>query len=152
MTSTVTTTDRTDRLAAHLLAALGDRLLAVEAPTPDRLYATVTRKANLAAVRACFEEIGARYVITVGLDRRNEGEGFEVVHCFANDRERLRFAVRAPLAAESPTIESVTSVVPGASWAELEIRDLLGITIENHPDPRRLILPDGFPDDVHPLR
>jgi Ni,Fe-hydrogenase III large subunit/Ni,Fe-hydrogenase III component G len=152
MTFTATTTDRTDRLAAHLLAALGERLLSVESPTPDRLYATVTRKATLAAVRACVEELGARYVITVGLDRRQEGEGFEVVHCFAHDRERLRFAVRTPLAAERPAIESVTSVVPGASWAELEIRDLLGITIEGHPDPRRLILPDGFPEDVHPLR
>lgn len=152
MITTHTDTMRTDRLAAHLLASLGDRLLSVECPTPDRLYATVTRKANVAAVRACFEELGARYVITVGLDRRSEQAGFEVVHCFAFDKEHLRCAVRVPLAAEHPTIDSVTSVVPGASWAELEIRDLLGINIEGHPDPRRLILPDGFPDDVHPLR
>jgi len=152
MTSIAPTTERTDRLAAHLLAALGDRLLAIESPTPDRLYATVTRKASVEAVRTCFEELGARYVITVGLDRRNEGEGFEVLHCFAHDAEHLRFAIRVPLAAEQPTIESVTSVVPGASWAELEIRDLFGITVEGHPDPRRLILPDGFPENVHPLR
>jgi Ni,Fe-hydrogenase III large subunit/Ni,Fe-hydrogenase III component G len=152
MPTTRVNTERTDRLAAHLLAALGERLLAVECPTPDRLYATVTRKANVAAVRTCFEELGARYVITVGLDRRNEQAGFEVVHCFAFDKEHLRCAVRVPLAAEHPTIDTITSVVPGASWAELEIRDLLGIDIEAHPDPRRLILPDGFPDGVHPLR
>jgi Ni,Fe-hydrogenase III large subunit len=43
-------------------------------------------------------------------------------------------------------------VVPGAAWAEAEIHDLFGIEVSGHPDPRRLILPDGFPEGVHPLR
>ncbi len=51
-----------------------------------------------------------------------------------------------------PTIESITPYHPGANWYERENRDLLGIIPRNHPDPRRLILPDDFPENVYPMR
>jgi len=38
------------------------------------------------------------------------------------------------------------------NWIEREMRELLGITFEGHPDPRRLLLPDNWPDGVYPLR
>ena len=28
----------------------------------------------------------------------------------------------------------------------------MGIKLKNHPDPRRLVLSDDWPDDLHPLR
>jgi len=152
MTTTHVTTERTDRLAVQLFTALHERLEDLESPTPDRLYATVQPANLVGAVRALWDGLRARYLITVGLDRRGEGAGFEVLHCFALDHERLRCALRVPLDAQRPVIPSVTPLIPGASWAELEIRDLFGIEIEGHPDPRRLILPDGFPEGVHPLR
>ena len=151
-TITTTSTERTDRVAAHLVSALGEHLLHLDRPAPDRLYCDVPRDASVAAVKALFEGLRARYVISVGLDRRAEGAGFEVLHCFAMDDEHVRCALRVPVSAEHPSIPSITPVIPGASWAELEIRDLFGVVPEGHPDPRRLVLPDGFPDDVHPLR
>jgi Ni,Fe-hydrogenase III component G len=60
--------------------------------------------------------------------------------------------VRLALPAEQPVVPSITPVVPGASWAELEMRDLLGIESRGHPAPRPLVLPDDFPPDVYPLR
>jgi len=152
MTTTQVAMERTDRLAVQLFTALHERLEDLESPTPDRLYATVQPANMVSAVRALWDGLRARYVITVGLDRRGEGAGFEVLHCFALDQDRLRCALRVPLDAQHPVIPSVTPLIPGASWAELEIRDLFGIEIEGHPDPRRLILPDGFPEGVHPLR
>jgi Ni,Fe-hydrogenase III large subunit/Ni,Fe-hydrogenase III component G len=152
MTTTQATTERTDRLAVQLFTALHERLEDLESPTPDRLYATVQPADMLMAVRTLWQGLQARYVITVGLDRRGEGQGFEVLHCFALDNDHLRCALRVPLDAQRPVIPSITPLIPGASWAELEIRDLLGIEIDGHPDPRRLVLPDGFPEGVHPLR
>ncbi|MHC5035633.1 MAG: NADH-quinone oxidoreductase subunit C [Planctomycetota bacterium] len=35
---------------------------------------------------------------------------------------------------------------------EREMNDLLGIVFEGHPDPRRLILADDWPEGVYPLR
>jgi NADH-quinone oxidoreductase subunit C len=47
-----------------------------------------------------------------------------------------------------PTFPSITSVYRTADWHERETYDLLGIFFENHPDLRRILLPDdweGFP-------
>ncbi len=152
MTSVTTATDRSNAVAAKLVAALGEHLRHLDRPAPLRFYCDVPRDDTVPAVKALFEGLKARYVISVGLDRRAEGAGFEVLHCFALDDEHVRLALRVPVPAEHPVIPTITGIVPGASWAELEIRDLFGVTIEGHQDPRRLVLPDGFPDGVHPLR
>ncbi len=53
---------------------------------------------------------------------------------------------------DEPVIDSITPSHPGANWYERENKDLLGIIPRNHPDPRRLVLPDDFPENVYPLR
>jgi Ni,Fe-hydrogenase III large subunit/Ni,Fe-hydrogenase III component G len=152
MTTLETGGTRIEEVTARMRGLLGRHLTEMVSPTPERLYMSVAPGAIRTAVRALYDDLGARYVISVGLDRRADGEGFEVLHCFALDAPHLRLALRARLDADRPSIPSITSIVPGASWAELEMRDLLGIQPERHPEPRRLILPDEFPDDLHPLR
>ena len=47
-----------------------------------------------------------------------------------------------------PSFPSITSVYRGADWHEREAYDMMGIFFENHPDLRRILLPDdweGFP-------
>jgi hypothetical protein len=53
---------------------------------------------------------------------------------------------------DDPSIPSITEMIPGAGWAEREVFDLIGIAAEGHPDPRRLVLPDDWPEGLHPLR
>ncbi|HEY6867605.1 MAG TPA: NADH-quinone oxidoreductase subunit C, partial [Candidatus Eisenbacteria bacterium] len=130
----------------------GGALRGSAVPAPDRLYLTLDAAVVREAVRLLHQELGARYVISVGADRRHAGGGFEVLHTFALDRDPLRCVVRATLEAERPALPSITPIIPGASWAELEMRELLGIESEGHPDPRPLILPDDFPPGIHPLR
>ena len=38
------------------------------------------------------------------------------------------------------------------NWIEREISELLGIKFKNHPDMRRLLLSDEWPEGVYPLR
>lgn len=61
---------------------------------------------------------------------------------------RLRIKVFAN--EETPSIPSICSVWPAANWLEREAMDLMGITFEDHPDPRRLLLPEDW--DGHPHR
>ena len=47
---------------------------------------------------------------------------------------------------------SCTKYIPACNWCEREIKDLLGIEFLEHPDTRKLILPDNWPSNVNPLR
>jgi Ni,Fe-hydrogenase III large subunit/Ni,Fe-hydrogenase III component G len=51
-----------------------------------------------------------------------------------------------------PEVPSLTPVVPAANWHEREVRDLFGIIPVGHPDPRPLVVHDGWPSGVFPLR
>lgn len=58
------------------------------------------------------------------------------------NRQRLR--LKAYLSGEAPEIESVTPIWPAANWQEREAYDLMGITFRNHPDLRRVLMPDDW--------
>ncbi|MFH1407388.1 MAG: NADH-quinone oxidoreductase subunit C, partial [Candidatus Omnitrophota bacterium] len=76
-------------------------------------------------------------------------EYFEVVyHLYSMERGR-RAAVKVKLSREKPEVDSVSSLWKSANWHEREAFDLLGIRFNNHPDLRRILLPEdwgeGFP-------
>ena len=62
-----------------------------------------------------------------------------------NHRLRLKVRLR-----EGETVPSVVGIWPGANWPEREAFDLVGIRFSGHPDLRRIIMPEDYPD--HPLR
>lgn len=97
-------------------------------------------------------ELDARFVINVGTDLRESGRGFRVDHIFSQDRRQTWVQLRAYTKAEAPSVASITPRVPAANWGEREFYDLLGIRAAGHPDPRRLVLADDWPDGQHPLR
>lgn len=73
---------------------------------------------------------------------------FEVVYNLYSISKNER--VRLKAAAGEAGIDSVTGVWPTANWMEREAYDLFGISFNNHPDLRRLLLPKDW--DGHPLR
>jgi NADH:ubiquinone oxidoreductase 27 kD subunit len=65
-------------------------------------------------------------------------------------RHKLVLKVSTPR--EKPEIESVTNVWNCANWHEREAFDLLGIKFLNHPDLRRILMPEDWDENSFPLR
>ena len=63
--------------------------------------------------------------------------------------KRLRIVCEIPDDGK-PSIPSVTSVHPGANFHEREAYDLSGIIFEGHPNLKRVLTPETYPE--HPLR
>ena len=72
---------------------------------------------------------------------------FDVVYCLYSTRLRHRLRVKVRVGEEDP-VESVTGLWPAADWLEREVYDQFGIDIVNHPDLRRILMPEqwqGYP-------
>ena len=75
---------------------------------------------------------------------------FEVVYHLQSIERNLRLRLKCRLAGERPEIDSVTPVWRGANWYEREVFDLFGVVFRNHPNLKRIMLPEDW--EGHPLR
>jgi Ni,Fe-hydrogenase III large subunit/Ni,Fe-hydrogenase III component G len=127
-------------------------IVRADLPSDCQLFVWVQPAAVKEMCRHIFRDLDARYVISIGADDRPFSGGFVVAHDFAFDKDHVLCSLLTQLPGDDPKIESISDVVPAANWAEREMRDLVGIESVGHPYPKRLVLPDGWPEDVHPLR
>ena len=74
---------------------------------------------------------------------------FDLIYCLYSTRLRHRIRVKARVG-ENDAVESVTGLWPAANWLEREVFDQFGVNIVNHPDLRRILMPDEW--QGHPQR
>ena len=139
-------------LIRRLHQDFGPSIESVSEPVAGKVRMAVAPGAMVSVAKSLYRDHGARFLITAGIDSRESGNGFEVDHVFSLDKDKIFFILRTSAAAEGPEVPAITPEVPAASWAERELQDLLGVRAEGLPDGRRLILPDDWPEGVHPLR
>ena len=130
----------------------GPGILRADLPGAGRLFVFVEPAVLKAVCQYLFRDLDARYVTGVGSDDRPFSGKFLVAHHFAFDAEHLLASIVTLVPADQPKVESISGVVPAANWAEREMHDLVGIEPVGHRYLKRLVLPDGWPDGVHPLR
>ena len=75
---------------------------------------------------------------------------FAVVYHLHSIEKNERLRLKCRLSGTDPVIESVTSVWRSANWYEREVFDLFGIRVVNHPDLRRILMPEDW--EGYPLR
>src|ERR1019366_2337449 len=145
--------ERTLAAVHELIAARSNgSQISVTRPNPDTLHFIVERKAMRSVADGLFNQLHARFLISVGTDKRPLSGTFGIVHVFSFDQAQLYVLVESSIPEDDPWIDSITAVAPGADWAEREFQDAVGVRAEGHPDPRRLMLPDEWPGGVYPLR
>ena len=97
-----------------------------------------------------FEDLQARFIIASGVDTPRGV--IEVLYHFDFYQLPVVLSVRVALKKPKPAVESLAGVIKGTEWIEREINELLGVTFQNHPDMRHLILPEDWPKGNYPLR
>lgn len=89
-------------------------------------------------------------VDAVSVDRFEKVNRFEMIYNLISTDNKERIFVRVKLDSKNPEVQSLTPVWSSANWYEREAYDMMGINFLNHPDLRRMYMPDSF--EYYPLR
>jgi NADH-quinone oxidoreductase subunit C len=118
----------------------------------DEVNVTVQKKDIFEVCKFLYADPDLQYQMLTdlcGVDFYPEVPRFEVVYLLYSmtKHQRLRLKVKV---GNSESVSSVESIWKAADWLEREVYDLFGISFDNHPDLRRILLWDGY--EGHPLR
>lgn len=83
-----------------------------------------------------------------GIDNGVEANTMEVIYHLYSIPFNASLMLKVVLPRENPEVESLCTVWKSANWLEREVYDMFGIKFKNHPDLRRILMPndwDGFP-------
>jgi len=130
-------------------AEFEDRIVSWEEKSPKRYYITMPREDITKVADFIFAKQGARFIIASGVDTP---EAIEILYHFAFDKLNKILTVKVPVPKERCEIESIAPIIDGANWIEREIAELLGVNFLNHPNPKRLLLAEDWPEGKYPLR
>jgi len=75
---------------------------------------------------------------------------FHVIYQLSSLARNVTVQLRVPVNGDQPKVPTATRVYEVANWRERELLDMFGIQFEGHPDPRRILMPEGT--EGHPLR
>jgi NADH-quinone oxidoreductase subunit D len=132
------------------LLEIKDKLIHIEQKADNRIFLLCEAQNSYTVNKFLFEDVPLRFVIATGID---SDDCFEVLYHYSNDETGCFITVKTFIRdRENPSTESIAPFLPAAEWIEREIHDILGIDFKNHPDMRRLILADDWPEGVYPLR
>ena len=114
---------------------------------------TVTvKKENIVEICTYLKTALAFNLLTdvTAVDYLGQEPRFLVVYNMYSIPNKDRLRVKAQVSEDLCSIDTVTKVWSSAEWLEREAYDLFGITFNNHPDLRRILMTDDWVG--HPLR
>ncbi|MHC2995134.1 MAG: NADH-quinone oxidoreductase subunit C [Candidatus Atribacteria bacterium] len=114
-----------------------------------KVYIEIKHESLVKVAGYIFKDLKARFNTASGVDMRNH---MEILYHFLIEDIDLLISLRVKLQKPKLEIDSLVPVFEGANWIEREIHEILGINFKGHPDLKRLLLPDDWPDGVYPLR
>jgi len=157
--------------------ASGEETATAAAPTPDHPSVEALEERFGAAVLSHRVSAGDQHVVFIDPERNVEilewlkedpdqqynflsdvtavdyggGRPLQVVYQLWSIPHRRGLRLKAELPLEKLEIDSVVPLWKAADWLEREVYDLFGIDFENHPDLRRILMPENYAEG-HPLR
>ena len=114
-----------------------------------RVYIEIKPESIVKVANYIFKDLGARFNSASGVDARQH---IEILYHFIIEDINLLISLRVKLPKSKLEIDSLAPSFEAANWIEREIHELLGIHFKGHPDLRKLLLSDDWPEGVYPLR
>ncbi|PNU20677.1 NADH-quinone oxidoreductase subunit C [Geothermobacter hydrogeniphilus] len=135
---------------AQLKGQFGDKVLKVE-EFRGQTSVTVPKEEIVAVCTFLRDSCGYNFLTDLcGVDYLGRTPRFTVVYQLYNIGTHTRLRLKAEVEEADCRIDTVTGVWSTANWFERECWDLMGIAFVDHPDLRRILLPEDW--SGHPLR
>lgn len=119
----------------------------------DELTLQVPKKDIIGVCKTLKNDGELKFLIcedVTAIDWARRKNRFTVVYHLFSIQNKFRLVVKADVDESDCNIDSVSSVWKAANWQEREAYDMYGIEFNNHPDLRRMYMPEEF--EHHPLR
>ncbi|CZE46076.1 NADH-quinone oxidoreductase subunit C [Campylobacter geochelonis] len=114
----------------------------------DQMVVFVDKNDNLKALEK-LKEFGYEILSELsGVDFIHQRGGIEVFYQLLSIKHKRRARVKC-FVKNGEFLQSATSLYKSANWAERELYDMMGVWIENHPNLKRILMPDDWYG--HPL-
>jgi NADH-quinone oxidoreductase subunit C len=145
-----------EQISDKLLEKFGPEVIQTAVTFRDQITVMVAKEKILDICKFLKEdpELAFHFLSFLGgVDKYPNTPRFEVVYQLSSLQRKHRFRIKALVEESEPgsaVIDSVVSIWPTADWHERETAEMFGITFRNHPDPRKLLLPQEW--TCHPLR
>lgn len=126
-----------------------DDIIEILGERSKKVYIEIKQESLVKVASYIFKDLKARFSTASGVDMRQH---MEILYHFLIEDINLLISLRVKLQKSKLEIDSLSPIFEGANWIEREIHEILGINFKGHPDLKKLLLPDDWPDDVYPLR
>jgi len=137
-------------IADEIKERLDDKIIDWYQHSSRRIYFSVEPKDIQTVACLLFRDLGLRFSIATGQDTP---QGLELLYHFSFDKTGEIISVRVLIKdKKKPEIDSLAPLFPAAEWIEREMWEMLGINFIGHPNLKRLLLADEWPEGKHPLR
>ena len=142
--------EMSDHPAVAALLAWKPEALADARWDRDEMTLTIPREEIIGAAR-CVQQAGYNFLEDVtAVDWFPSIPRFQVSYHLLSHALKQRLRLRVLIDEASPAVETITSVWPSANYYEREVFDLFGIRLDEHPNLRRIMMPEEWTG--HPLR
>ncbi|HTY51657.1 MAG TPA: NADH-quinone oxidoreductase subunit C [Methanomicrobiales archaeon] len=115
----------------------------------NRIQVVTAREKARDALKAALGPLSCERLIQMSVT--DAGEAFELTYHLTG-QHRTVISIRVNLPRADPSVPSVHDILLAAGIYERQIHDLFGIVFPGHPNLKRIILNEDWPEKEYPMR